>query len=113
VLAAQPPIAYTTRVVDVRRADLDEMASVASSARIVPTLNDGVPAGIKLYAIRPGSLLATIGLENGDTLRAINDVPLTSPDAALEVYRPLHQPDHFDLDVLRRGEEVRIVVLLH
>jgi len=108
-----PPAPYTTRVVDVRRADLDAMASVAGSARVVPTLTDGVPAGIKLYAIRPGSLLATIGLENGDTVRAINDVPVTSPDAALEVYRPLRAPDHFDLDVLRRGEEVRIVVLVH
>ncbi len=113
---APPPVAevspsYTTRVVDVRRADLEEMAAVAGSARMVPALTDGVPSGIKVYAIRPGSLLATIGLENGDTLRAIDDVPLTSPDAALEVYRPLS--DHFDLDVRRRGLDVRIVVLVH
>ena len=76
-----PAVASGTRVVDVRRADLERTLAVAQSARVVPTLRDGKLIGVKLYAIRPGSPLAAIGLENGDTLRAINDIPLTTPDA--------------------------------
>ena len=108
-----PASASTTRVVDVRRADLEQAMREPRLGRVVPTLTDGKPSGVKLYAIRPGSPLAAIGLENGDTLRAINDIPLTSPESALEIYRPQKEPDHFDLDILRKGERVRILVLVH
>lgn len=111
VVIAAPSAPSTTRVVDVRRADLEATAADPRAARIVPAIRDGAPSGFKLYAIRPDSPLSLIGLQNGDTLRAINDTPLTSPEAALEVYRPL--PDHLDLDVERRGELLRILVLLH
>ena len=108
-----PSTASSTRVVDVRRADLEQAMRQPRLGRMGPTLTDGKPAGVKVYAIRPGSALAAIGLENGDTLRAINDVPMMSPDAALEIYRPHKEPDHFDLDIMRKGERVRIVVLVH
>ena len=108
-----PAAASTTRVVDVRRADLEQAMREPRLGRVVPALTDGKPSGVKLYAIRPGSPLAAIGLENGDTVRAINDIPLTSPESALEIYRPLKEPDHFDLDIVRKGERVRILVLVH
>ena len=108
-----PAVASTTQVVDVRRADFEQAMREPRLGRVVPALTDGKPSGFKLYAIRPGSPLAAIGLENGDTLRAINDIPLTSLESALEIYRSLKQPDHFDLDILRKGEQVRIVVLVH
>jgi len=111
-VAAAPPAA-ATRIVDVRRADLDRATELAGSARIVPAFRDGAATGVKLYAIRSDSALALMGLENGDTLRAVNDVEASSPDVALEVYRPLRPPDHLDLDVERRGQRVRILVLLH
>ena len=113
VVVVVPAAASSTRVVDVRRADLERALTVAQSARIIPTLRHGQPLGVKLYAIRPGSPLAAIGLENGDTLLAINDVALTTPDRALEIYRTQRNPDHYDLDLERRGERVRILVLVH
>ncbi len=108
-----PSEAAATRVVDVRRADLEQPGAIASSARIVPVLRDGVASGVKLYAIRPGSVLAAIGFENGDTLRAVNDIPIISAESALEVYAAHEEPDHVDLDIQRRGQRVRILVLVH
>ncbi len=108
-----PTAASSTQVVDVRRADLERTLTVARAARVVPTLRDGQFIGVKLYAIRPDSPLAAIGFQNGDTVRAINDVPLTTPDLALEVYRTHRDPDHYDLDIERRGQRVRILVLVH
>jgi type II secretory pathway component PulC len=113
IVVVVPTAASETRVVDVRRADLEQPSAIARSARIVPALRDGKPSGVKIYAIRPGSLLAAIGLENGDTLRAVNDVPISTAESALEVYRTHREPDHVDLDIERRGQRVRIVVLLH
>ena len=109
-----PAAATSTRVVDVRRADLEQAMKDPGVARIVPTLRHGSLVGVKLYAIRPGSPLTAIGIENGDTLRAINDVPIASPDAVLEVVGGFgREPDHYDLDIERRGQRVRILVLVH
>lgn len=108
-----PTAVSSTRVVDVRRADLEQAMSDPKVARIVPTLHDGRMIGVKLYAIRPGSPLTAIGLENGDTLLAVNDVSITTADSILELYRIHAAPDHFDLDIERRGERVRILVLVH
>ena len=127
IVVVVPSAASSTRVVDVRRADLDETDGISRSARIVPTMRDGARIGFKLYAIRPGSLLEALGFENGDTLRAINDVPLVSDDDTVRAINQLpraapdltmddcrtRQPDHVDLDIERRGQRVRIVVLLH
>jgi hypothetical protein len=41
-------------------------------ARIVPSLRDGRPSGFKLYAIRPGSLVAALGLRNGDLVVTVD-----------------------------------------
>jgi len=108
-----PASATTTQVVDVRRADLEQAMQDPKIARIVPALRDGRPAGMKIYAIRPGSPLTAIGIQNGDTLLAINDLPMVSPESALEVFRSQRNPDHYDLDIQRRGERVRILVLVH
>lgn len=108
-----PAAATATRVVDVRRADLERAMQDPTIARVVPALRHGAPGGLKIYAIQPGSPLAAIGVENGDTLLAVNDVPIASADSALEIYRTLRGPDHYDLDIDRRGQRVRILVLVH
>ncbi|MBL8621337.1 MAG: hypothetical protein JNK64_08540 [Myxococcales bacterium] len=78
------------------------------AARIVPAIADGQPAGFKLYAMRPGSPLVVMGLANGDTLRAINGLPLTSADRALEAYSRLRATDHLTLEVTRRGQPLTL-----
>jgi general secretion pathway protein C len=107
-----PATASTTRVVDVRRSDL-ERAMLQHAVRAVPVLRSGQASGIKLYAIRPLSPFAALGLENGDTLLAVNDVPISLAGAPIELYRQWTQADHLDLDIERGGQPVRILVLVH
>lgn len=78
------------------------------TARIVPAIADGQPAGVKLYAMRPGSPLVVLGLANGDTLRAINGLPLTSADRALEAYSRLRATDLLTLELTRRGQPLTL-----
>jgi len=79
--------------------------TVARSARIVPSVSpkDRRPNGFKLYAIRPGSIYSVIGLQNGDTLTAINDQPLDSPQKAFEMYAKFRTASNLQLSILRRG----------
>jgi type II secretory pathway component PulC len=116
IVVVAPDTAASTQVVDVRRSDIDRLLTgdgFARSARIVPSMRDGAPNGFKLYAIRPGSALAAIGLVNGDTVHRINDLRLDTADGAMEVYTKTRVSDHFDIELTRQGQPHRIVVLVH
>jgi len=86
---------------------LNPMA-VAKGARVVPSMKNGKPDGFKLYAIRPSSAFAKLGLANGDTLQSINGFELTSADKALEVYTKLRDATSLEVEVTRRGKPVTL-----
>jgi general secretion pathway protein C len=77
-------------------------------ARVVPAMKNGKPEGIKLYAIRPNSPFAKLGLTNGDTLSSINGFELNSVDKGLEIYSKLREATHLEMEVVRRGKPVTL-----
>jgi len=83
---------------------LENPALVARGARIVPSIRNGKPNGFKLYAIRPNSIYAKIGLMNGDTINAINGFELTTADKALEVYTKVREANNLTVNLTRRGK---------
>jgi general secretion pathway protein C len=85
---------------------LANTTQLATAARFVPSIKDGKPNGFKLYAIRPNSIFGKIGLQNGDTIKAINGNDMTTPDAALALYSKLRNASHLSVQVERRGETV-------
>lgn len=87
---------------------LSNTTMLATSARFVPSIKDGKPNGFKLYAIRPQSIFGRIGLQNGDTIKAINGSEMTTPDAALALYTKLRNASHLSVQVERRGETVTL-----
>jgi general secretion pathway protein C len=87
---------------------LNNTAALATAARFVPSIKDGKPNGFKLYAIRPSSIFGKIGLQNGDTLKAINGNEMSSPDKALEVYTKVRNASHLSVQVERRGENITL-----
>jgi general secretion pathway protein C len=82
--------------------------AVAKGARVVPAVKNGKPDGFKLYAIRPSSVYAKLGLTNGDTLQAINGFELTSVDKGLEVYAKLREATQLEVEVTRRGKPMTL-----
>lgn len=82
--------------------------AVAKGARVVPAVKNGKPDGFKLYAIRPSSVYAKLGLSNGDTLQSINGFELTSADKALEAYTKLREATSLEVEVTRRGKPMTL-----
>ncbi|HUS66123.1 MAG TPA: PDZ domain-containing protein [Kofleriaceae bacterium] len=90
---------------------LHDTAGLARSARIVPTLVDGRPQGFKLYAIKPGSAPAAIGLHNGDTITRVNGIELTSIDRAADVLATWSPATPTaTIDLVRRGCPMTLTV---
>jgi type II secretory pathway component PulC len=120
--ASSDPLVASIKRIDalhfeIPKASVDQLLAnpdtFARQARIVPSITNGQPMGFKLYAIRPGSLWLAIGLENGDTLRAINGRDLSTPDKALQLYAQLKDATALQILVLRRtGIEETITITI-
>ena len=70
-------------------------AAIFSQARILPRYEDGNMVGIQVSKIEPGSLFEEVGLQDGDTITAVNGEPIDNASASKNL-----------LDALRRGEPI-------
>ena len=87
---------------------LENQSALMRSARIVPEQKDGKVVGIRLFGVRPDSLLGTLGLKNGDRLETINGFNMGSPEKALEAYARLRTANNLELTLNRRGKPTTI-----
>ncbi len=87
---------------------MENQAELMRSARIVPEQKDGKVVGVRLFGVRPDTLLGTLGLQNGDRLETINGFNMASPEKALEAYARLRTADHLTVTVNRRGKPMNI-----
>lgn len=82
--------------------------AATKGARVTASIKNGKPNGIKLYAIRPSSVYAKLGLANGDTIHSINGNELDSLDKGLEVYQKVKDASSLQVEVTRRGKPMSI-----
>jgi general secretion pathway protein C len=87
---------------------LENQATLMRSARIVPEQKDGKTVGIRLFGIRPDTLLGTLGMQNGDRLEQINGFDMASPEKALEAYARLRTATNLTVQLTRRGKPLTI-----
>jgi len=87
---------------------LENQAELMRSARIVPESKDGKVVGIRMFGIRPDTLLGTLGMQNGDRLETINGFNMSSPEKALEAYARLRTATNLNIKLNRRGSPVSI-----
>ncbi|MEN0064811.1 MAG: PDZ domain-containing protein [Myxococcota bacterium] len=69
---------------------------------------DGNFDGWRITALRPGSMAETLGLRNGDIVHAVNDIPTTSLQGAIDAYFSIVAPSTVCADLTRRRSPVRI-----
>ncbi len=82
----------------------ERLFELTRTVRIVPDVRDGKPFGVRLFGIGSESLLAALGVENGDRIERINGVPVTNIEAAMSLYANLRYSSHFEVSIDRRGQ---------
>jgi hypothetical protein len=81
----------------------------AQDARLVPAMRDGKLVGLKIYAIRPGGRCDAAKLLNGDTILAVDDVPVTTDAGALAFHdKVIGGSADAVITVTRRGTTVKV-----
>jgi len=84
---------------------LQNVNELMRQARVRPHFTNGKPDGLRLSAIRPGSLFRQIGLRTGDIITGVNGDPIESVDDALRFYTSLKDADDVTLQLRRGGVE--------
>ena len=86
---------------------LDAQAELMK-ARIAPEKEGDRIVGMKVTGIKPGSVLAQIGIENGDRLETVNGYEMSDPQKMLEAYARLRIADRLVLRVSRGGRPTEL-----
>jgi general secretion pathway protein C len=87
---------------------LEQQAELLKFVRIVPEQRDGKVIGIRLFHVRPDSLLAAVGFKEGDRLDAINGFDIATPEKALEAYATFRNSSHLRVKLNRGGAALLI-----
>ena len=93
------------------RRDLWKELSLTSSlqgARLAPAMESGEQIGLKLYQIPRGSLFELLGFQDGDTVRAINNMKTASPEDMVPVYSALKEAGEVAVVLTREGTETTL-----
>lgn len=76
-----------------------------TQARAVPYFKDGQSVGLRLFAIKPGSIFEKIGLKNGDILKNINGNSLGDITQAVQLFEKLKTEKSISVQLERNKEE--------
>jgi hypothetical protein len=81
--------------------------------RVVPLPDgNGGMKGLKLYGIKGTSLAGTVGLQNGDTLVAINNNKIQNAQSLLDVYTHMDTMNVVELDGTRADKPLALTLRL-
>lgn len=83
---------------------LENLSTLFTQMRAVPSMKDGNTQGFRVFAIRRGSLFQQLGLRNNDVVQRINGMELTDPTRAMGLFEQLKAESRLSVDVLRGGE---------
>lgn len=83
---------------------LANLPQLLSQARAVPYFRNGQSIGMRLFAIRSGSLYEKLGLKNGDIILSVNDNSLSDPAQALKLFEQLKNERSVAVKVERNSQ---------
>jgi general secretion pathway protein C len=87
---------------------LENTVELLRHVRIEPELDAGRVAGIRLWGVGTGTLLAAIGIQDGDRLERVSGFDISSPEKALQAYARLRTAAHLTLSITRRGQPISL-----
>ncbi len=91
---------------DALRHAIDNPKEILTDARFIPNIVDGRQEGFIVKELKKGGVYESLGLEDGDVLLRVNNLPITGPESALQAFTALKGMDRIELDIMRRGQKI-------
>lgn len=93
-----------------RQATGTDVARLAREVSVIPVLENGRFAGVRLTVGRDSDLLARTGLRSTDVITAVNGIPLDGPQREAELMRMLQTARQLQLTIRRDGRVQTLTV---
>jgi type II secretion system protein C len=91
---------------------VEDVEGLMKSARLHPQMKGDKSTGFLVTSIKPGSLLAKMGLRNGDTIVGVNGEPITNVQQAMDFYKSLVEGERIALKIKRRGQQETVELVV-
>ncbi len=88
---------------------IEQYAELMKGTMVTPDKENGRVVGVRLFGIRPESVLGVLGVENGDRIMTINGYDLTDPSAAVQAMAYLRSAPRIDVVIQRGGKPTSIL----
>ena len=92
------------------RAALPNIEALASQVNVLPVIENGRFAGVRLAVGRDSDLLARTGLKPTDIVTAVNGIPLDGPQRQQQLLDSLRGSSSVQVTVRRDGKEQKLTV---
>ena len=86
---------------EVVRESLENLPALMSTARAELYVREGKSEGFQLSRIQQGSLLESVGFQDGDVIQSVNGRGVRSIQDAIEIYQKFGDRDSFTIGILR------------
>ncbi len=87
------------------RRSINNAAEIMAGVRIEPFFEDGKPAGFRVSEIRQGSILKTMGFEDGDIIKSVNGHEIRTARDLMTLYGSLKDRDFFGIGLIRDNQK--------
>lgn len=91
---------------EVVRETLENLPALMTQARTELYFKEGRAEGFQLSQIQDGSLIKSVGFQDGDVIRSVNGQEVRSLEDAIEIYQKFGDSDSFTIGILR-GERTK------
>ncbi len=88
------------------------LATLRAAPRYEPSAFRDKPNGFRVFDIKPGSLAARIGLQNGDVIRTVDSKLVNTEEDLVNAYRRLGSGNYASIVLQRKGQLTSFVYYL-
>jgi general secretion pathway protein C len=88
---------------DLVQESLNDLATVMSKMRVEPYFKGGKPDGFRISQIQSGSLISSMGFQNGDVIKSVNGREIATAEDAMRLYESMRASSFFRVGIVRDG----------
>jgi general secretion pathway protein C len=86
----------------------EQYAELLKGTVVTPDKENGRTVGVRLMGIRAGTVLAALGIENGDRVVTVNGFDVTDPEKALTAFGIVRSAPRVVVELSRAGQSTRV-----
>jgi general secretion pathway protein C len=94
----------------IRAATGTDPIELAKQVQIIPVMENGRMAGVRLSAARDSDILSRAGLQPNDIVTAVNGIPLDGPQRSAELMSALKDARSAQITVRRDGKDTQLTI---